>query len=124
MMPIADDRRAFGQHPHQQQVRRRADREPHAELARPRADAERQHAGDADHRDQQRDAGEAGEHERVEALGREHFGAHVFERRGALDRLIGRQCPGRSASSAARARTDRPRRARTCRPATPICCSG
>ena len=47
--------------------------------------------GDADHRNQQRDAGEAGEDERVQPLRRQHLGAHVFERRGSLDRLIRRQ---------------------------------
>ena len=36
-------------------------------------------------------AGEAAEHERVQPIRREHFGAHVVQRRRALDRLIGRQ---------------------------------
>ena len=62
--------------------------EPHAKLARPRADAESQHAGDTDDGDQQRDPGKSRKHERIETLGREHFGAHILERGRALDRLI------------------------------------
>ena len=57
----------------QQAARRRANRQPHAELARPRAHRERQHARDADDRDQQRDAGKSGDDERVQPLGRQHF---------------------------------------------------
>ena len=72
-------------------ARRRSDREPDAELARACADREREHAGHPDHRDQQRDAGEPAEHQRIQPIRREHFGADVVERRRALDRLIGRQ---------------------------------
>ena len=54
------DEHALREHAGQQMPRRRADRQPHAELARARADREREHAGHADHRDQQRDAGESG----------------------------------------------------------------
>ena len=39
----------------------------------------------------QRHAGEAAEDQRVQPIRREHFGAHVLERRRPLDRLIGRQ---------------------------------
>ena len=52
--------------------RRGSDREPDAELAPARADREREHAGHADDSDEQRDAGEAGEHERVQPFGRQH----------------------------------------------------
>ena len=45
----------------------------------------------------QRDTREAREHERVQALGRQHLGAHVLERRGALHRLIRPKARGRHA---------------------------
>jgi hypothetical protein len=80
---------ALQEHPGQQEPRRRPDRQAHAELARARADGERQHAGDADDGDQQRDASESREHKRIQPLGRQHFRAHLFERRPALDRLLG-----------------------------------
>ncbi len=57
--PDRRDRDAFGQDTHEQLPRRGADRQPHAELARARAHGERQHARDADDRDEQRDAGES-----------------------------------------------------------------
>ena len=91
------DLHALRQHARQQLSRRRSDRETHAELARPRAHREREHAGDADDGDQQRDAGESGEHERVQPLGRQHLRAHVLERGGALDRLVGGQLADRRA---------------------------
>ena len=69
-------------------ARLRADRQPDAELARPPAHRKRQHAGDADDRDGERDGREAAEHERVQPVRREHFGAHVLERRRPLDRLV------------------------------------
>ena len=47
--------------------------------------------------DRERDRGEPAEHDRVQPVRRQHFGAHVFERRRALDRLIGRQLAHRSA---------------------------
>ena len=87
-MPIAAITTPSDEHARQQVPRRGADRQPDAELARARAHRERQHAGDADDGDQQRDAGESGEHERVQPLRRQHLGAHVLERRGALDRLV------------------------------------
>ena len=71
-------------------TRRRSDRQPHTELARARAHRERQHAGHADHGNQQRDAGEAGDHEGVQPLRRQHLRAHVLERRGALHGLVRR----------------------------------
>ena len=43
----------------------------------------------ADDGNQQRDAGESGKHEGVHALGRQHLGAHVLERRGTLNHLVG-----------------------------------
>ena len=73
------------------ELRLRSDRQPDAELARAAADRERQHAGDADDRDRERDRGEPAEDDRVEPIRRQHFGAHVLERRRALDHLIGRQ---------------------------------
>ena len=85
------DHGAFAENARQEMPRRRADRQPDAELARPRAHRERQHAGHADHGDRQRDGREAAEHQRVQPIGREHFGAHVFERRRLLHRLLGRQ---------------------------------
>ena len=86
--PDRGDQRALRQDARQQVPRRRADRQPHAELARARAHRERQHARHADDGDQQRDAGESGEHEGVQPLRRQHFRAHVLERRGALHRLV------------------------------------
>jgi hypothetical protein len=49
-------RDAFLQHARQQMHRRRADGQTHAELARPRAHRERQHAGHAHRRRDQRQA--------------------------------------------------------------------
>ena len=40
---------------------------------------------------EQRDAGEAAEHQRVQPVRRQHFGADVFQRRRLLDRLVGRE---------------------------------
>ena len=93
-MPAAGNQRAFAEHARQQVPRRRSDRQPDAELARPRADRERQHAGDADHGNRQRDGGKAAEDERVQPVRRQHFRAHVLERRGLLHRLLGRQGRG------------------------------
>ena len=76
--------------------RRRSYGEPHAELARPRAHREREHAGDADDGDQQRDASEAGEDERVHPIRRQHLGADVLECRGALDGLVGGELVNRA----------------------------
>ena len=85
--------------------RLRSDRQADAELARAAADRERQHAGHADDRDRERDGGEPAEHDRVQAVRRQHLRAHVVERRRPLDRLIGRQL-------AHRARDDRHERVR------------
>jgi hypothetical protein len=59
---------------------------------RPRAlNRERQHepSDTTDDRDEQRDAAERGEHERVQPLRRQHFGSDVLERRRPLDRQVG-----------------------------------
>ena len=72
-------------------TRRRTDRQADAELTRPRADRKREHAGHAHHGDHQRHAGKPAEHQRVEAIGRQHLRAHVFKRGGTLHRLLRRQ---------------------------------
>ena len=78
-----------------QQVRRcRSDREPHAEFAHPRADGERQHARDPDHRDGQRHQREAAEHQRVQPVRREHFGAHILQRRRRVRPAAPATCRG------------------------------
>ena len=98
---------AFAEHAGQQVARLRADRQPDAELARPRAHRERQHAGHADDRDQQRHAGEDAEHQRVQPIRRQHFGLHVVERRRLFDRLLGRQVADDARDRARPADTDR-----------------
>ena len=90
-MPLTPIDGALAQDARQQMPRRRADRQPHAELARARAHREREHAGHADDGDEQRDAGESAEHQRVHAVRRQHFRADVVERRRPLHRLIARQ---------------------------------
>ena len=68
---------------------RAAHGQTHAELTGPRAHRKRQHAADAHDRDEQGDAGESREHERVEPFRREHLGTDVFERRGTFHGLLG-----------------------------------
>ena len=63
--------------------------QPNTEFPRTRADRECQDAGDANHRYRQRNGGEHAEYERVQSVGRKHFGADIREGGSVLDRLIG-----------------------------------
>ena len=80
---------AFAEHASEDVPRLRAHSQSDTELARPCADGERQHAGHTNDGNGQRNDGESSEHERVQAIRREHLRAHILERRGFFDRLLG-----------------------------------
>jgi len=79
---------ALTEDPGEQVPRCRSHRQAHAELPGARADGERQDAGHAHHRDEQRDARESAEDQCVRAVRRENLRTDVIERRRAFHRLI------------------------------------
>ena len=74
--------------------RLRSDRQPDAELARPPLTENASTPATPTTAIASATAGEAAEHQRVQPIRRQHFGADVFERRGVLDRLIGGHARG------------------------------
>ena len=68
----------------------RADCEADAEFTGARTNRKGEHARHTYNCDRQSDGGKSAEHNCVESIGGEHFGANVFERRGVLDGLIHR----------------------------------
>jgi len=69
-------------------TRLRSKRQPDAELARARADGESENASDADQGNGKGDGGEDAEHNCVETIRGENFGANVFEGGGAFHGLV------------------------------------
>src|SRR6185369_900621 len=78
----------FGDDSRKQTGGLRADRETDTELAGAGADGEGQHASNSNDGDGQCDRGESTEYDGVQAIGRQHLGANVFQRGGMFDRLI------------------------------------
>ena len=70
----------------------RSNGQPDAELACPRANGECQHAGDADQSNGQSDGRKDTEHNGVETIRSENFGANIFESSGALNGLLRPTC--------------------------------
>src|ERR1700731_2178771 len=70
-------------------ARLRSKRKPYAELARACADGEGENASDADQGDGKGDGRKDTEHNCVETIRSENFGANVFEGSGALNGLVG-----------------------------------
>src|SRR5260370_4996429 len=74
----------------QEMKRLRSKRQPDAELARACTDGEGENASDADQGDGKSDSRKDTEHNGVETIRSENFGANVLEGRGAFNGLIGR----------------------------------
>ena len=72
-------------------ARRRPNRKPDPEFTGTRADGECEHASHADNRDEQRDAGKAAEHQRIQPIRGKHFRSDVVQGRRPLHGLIGRE---------------------------------
>ena len=83
--------RSFPENAREQVTRFGPDREADPELARARAHRERQDTRHPYECDRERHRGKSAEHQRIQPVGRQYFGANVRERRRLLDRLVGRQ---------------------------------
>src|SRR5437016_3436185 len=80
---------AVGDDSFQEKLRLRSKSQAYAEFTRPRTDRKRQHAGDANQSNRQRNSREDAEHQGIQAVRREHLRADVFESGSVLDGLIG-----------------------------------
>src|ERR1700674_4077904 len=81
---------AFGDDTRQEMTRLRSKRQPDAELARAGADGEGENASDADQGNGKSDGRKDTEHDCVETIRSENFGANVFERSGPLNGWVAR----------------------------------